>query len=219
MLVLVAVVVGIVVGALIRAPIQRIAGADELRMPRALVEVLTGVVFGALAWSIGWNWALPAFLWLGAAGVAMGVIDVGRHRLPNVLTLSCYPVLGGLLLIPALVDDNWAQYGRAWIAAAILFIAYLILALIYPAGMGLGDVKLAGVLGLALGWLGWAELVVGGFLAFMLGAVTGIGLMLAGRAKRKTAIPFGPFMLGGALIAIMFAAAISRWYLSFAISP
>ncbi len=216
-LVIAAVILGLIVGYAMRGPMQQIAAEDTLRLSRFMVEILTAATFGLLAWSIGWNWSLPAFIWLGATGVAMGVIDFQHHRLPNVLTLSGYPTIGILLLIPALLNGDWAAYGRAWIGAAILFIAYLVLALIYPAGMGLGDVKLAGVLGLALAWLGWAELAVGAFMAFLLGAIVGVGLMIGGRAKRKTSIPFGPFMLVGALVAIVFAAAIADWYLSFAV--
>ena len=78
--------------------------------------------------------------------------------------------------------------------------------------MGFGDVKLAGVLGLYLGWLGWGVLVVGGFLGFLLGAVVGGGLMLASKAGRKTQIPFGPFMISGALIAVFVGSNIAGWY-------
>ena len=80
---------------------------------------------------------------------------------------------------------------------------YLLLALVYPAGMGMGDVKLSGTLGMALAWLGWGEWLVGSFLAFLLGAFVGLGMMLFRGAGRKSAIPFGPFMLGGALLGIL----------------
>ena len=80
--------------------------------------------------------------------------------------------------------------------------------------MGFGDVKLAGVLGMYLGWLGWGAVVVGGFLGFLLGGVVGGGLMLARKAGRKSAIPFGPFMVAGALIAVFVGPAIADWYSS-----
>jgi leader peptidase (prepilin peptidase)/N-methyltransferase len=79
--------------------------------------------------------------------------------------------------------------------------------------MGFGDVKLAGVLGLYLGWLGWAEVVAGGFLGFLLGGVIGLGLMAVRRADRKSQIPFGPFMLAGALVAILWGGALADLYL------
>jgi leader peptidase (prepilin peptidase)/N-methyltransferase len=80
--------------------------------------------------------------------------------------------------------------------------------------MGFGDVKLAGVLGLYLGWLGWAPLAVGTLAAFLLGGIVGVALMAGGRAGRKTALPFGPSMLAGALIALFAAAPIADWYTS-----
>ena len=78
--------------------------------------------------------------------------------------------------------------------------------------MGMGDVKLSGVLGMGLAWLGWGELLVGAFLAFLLGAVVGLGLMLFRRAGRRSAIPFGPFMVGGALLGILVGPEIATWY-------
>jgi leader peptidase (prepilin peptidase)/N-methyltransferase len=94
-----------------------------------------------------------------------------------------------------------------------LYVFYFVLAFIYPAGMGFGDVKLAGVLGLYLGWLGWAELVSGAFLGFLYGGVIGLGLMAVRRAGRKSKIPFGPFMLAGAYTAILWGGALADLYL------
>jgi leader peptidase (prepilin peptidase)/N-methyltransferase len=79
--------------------------------------------------------------------------------------------------------------------------------------MGFGDVKLAGVLGLFLGWLGWGEVISGGFLGFLFGGVVGVGLIMARRAGRKSQIPFGPFMLAGALVAILAGGALADLYL------
>jgi leader peptidase (prepilin peptidase)/N-methyltransferase len=94
-----------------------------------------------------------------------------------------------------------------------LYAFYFLLALVYPAGMGFGDVKLAGVLGLYLGWLGWAEVVTGGFLGFLFGGVGGVLLIAVRRAGRKSMIPFGPYMLAGALVAILCGGALADLYL------
>jgi leader peptidase (prepilin peptidase)/N-methyltransferase len=96
---------------------------------------------------------------------------------------------------------------------AALFGLYFLLAFIYPAGMGFGDVKLAGVLGMYLGWLGWAEVITGAFLGFLLGGVVGALLMAVRRAGRKSQIPFGPYMLLGAFIAILTGDALADLYL------
>jgi prepilin signal peptidase PulO-like enzyme (type II secretory pathway) len=88
------------------------------------------------------------------------------------------------------------------------------MALIYPGGMGFGDVKLAGVLGLFLGWLGWAPLMVGAFSAFVLGGLFSIVLLFTRRANRSSGIPFGPWMVAGAWVGIFFGNAITSGYLS-----
>ncbi len=177
-----------------------------------LVELGTGLLFGYMAWIFGYSWELPAFLYLAAISVALGLIDLDVKRLPNLIVLPSYLVAGALLLLPAFVTPAWDSYLNAWLGAVALFGFYFLLAFIYPAGMGFGDVKLAGVLGLYLGWLGWGSLIVGGFLGFLLGALVGVAMMIGRRAGRKTMIPFGPFMLVGALIAIGAGDAVTDWY-------
>lgn len=177
-------------------------------------EMLTALVFVVLALITGVDWSLPAYLWLGGAGVALAIIDIEHKRLPNAITLPSYLVVGALLLLPAIIGGQWGDYLRAWLAGVILGGAYFGLALIYPKGMGMGDVKLAGVLGLALGWLGWSELIVGGFLAFVLGSVGGVIVMVATGSGRKAKIPFGPYMLAGALLGLWVGQPVAHWYQS-----
>jgi len=196
---------------LLRGKCRNCGEPISVRYP--LVELLTGVLFAVMAWKFGFSWELPAFLFLAAVGVALAAIDLDTRRLPNVITLPAYPVALVLFLLPAILDSRWPDYGRALAAGVILFAFYFLLAFIYPAGMGFGDVKLSGLVGLYLGWLGWGALIVGGFLGFALGAIVGVALMVRGRAGRKTALPYGPFMLLGALIAIFVADPISSWYL------
>jgi leader peptidase (prepilin peptidase) / N-methyltransferase len=167
-----------------------------------LVELATGVLFAPMAVRFGLAWDLPAYLYLAAIAVALALIDIDVHRLPNAIVLPSYPVVAALLLLPAVVDGRWDDYLRAVLGGLILFAFYFLLAFIYPAGMGFGDVKLAGVLGAYLGWLGWGAFGAGAFLGFLLGGVLGALLMAVGRAGRKSKIPFGPFMLAGALIAV-----------------
>jgi leader peptidase (prepilin peptidase)/N-methyltransferase len=178
-----------------------------------LVEAGTALLFVALTLRIGFEPELVAFLYLGAVGVALAMIDLDVKRLPNVIVLPSYLVAGALLTIAAAVGDDWDALLRAAIGMAGLYGFYFLLALVYPAGMGFGDVKLAGVLGLYLGWLGWAELVAGGFLGFLFGGVVGGVLMATRRAGRKSMIPFGPFMLAGALVAILWGGTLADLYL------
>lgn len=178
-----------------------------------LVELGTAVVFVVLAARIGLEPELPAFLYLGAIGVALALIDLDVKRLPNAIVLPSYVVAAVLLGAAAVLGDDWGSYLRAGLGMAALFGFYFLLALVYPAGMGWGDVKLAGVLGAYLGWLGWAEVVTGAFLGFLFGGVVGMGLMASRRAGRKSQIPFGPFMLVGALVAILWGSALADLYL------
>lgn len=177
-----------------------------------LVEASCGLLFGLLAWRFGAAPVLPAFLYLGAVGLALALIDLDHRRLPDALTLPSYVVGALLLLVPTVVDGTWGMYVRAWLGALALLGLYLALLLAYPAGMGFGDVKLAGVLGLYLGYLGWGVLIVGGFLGFLLGGLVGGVLMVAGRKGRKSKIPFGPFMLAGTLIAVFWGQQLADWY-------
>lgn len=178
-----------------------------------LVELLTGVLFGVMAWEFGATWELPAYLYLVAVGVALAFIDLDTRRLPNALTLPSYVVGLVLLAVPAVLDSRPDDLVRAVLGAVALFGFYFLLALIYPAGMGFGDVKLAGVLGLYLGFLGWDAVIVGGFAGFLIGAVVGVGLMVAGRARRRTAVPFGPSMLAGTLVGVLWGSVLGSWYL------
>lgn len=170
-----------------------------------LVEVGTAVLFGLTGWVFGWTWDLPAFLYLGAVAVALAMIDIDVHRLPNVIVLPSYVVGLGLLALASADPGgtaDWAALVRALIGGAALFAMYFVLVMVYPAGMGFGDVKLAGVLGLYLAWLGWGAFAVGAFSAFLVGGVFSVALIATRLANRKSAIPFGPWMLAGAAIGI-----------------
>ncbi len=178
-----------------------------------LVELGTGVLFAVLAARFGLDAVLPAFLYLGAVGLALALIDLDVRRLPDALTLPSYPVALVLLGLAALVGSDSGSLLRAVLGGLAMFVLYFALCFAYPAGMGFGDVKLSGVLGLYLGWLGWGVWAVGLFLGFLLGGVFGVALMLRGRGGRKTAVPFGPFMLLGVLVAIVFGQPLVDAYL------
>jgi leader peptidase (prepilin peptidase) / N-methyltransferase len=195
--------------------------ADEttyavIASPRGLALRLACVA-GGVGFALGWARAgqpdLPAFAVIGVLGVGMGYVDLRRHLLPDRFTVAALGAGAVLLGAAALVDDGGAPYARAWACAGALLAFYLVLALIYPAGLGLGDVKLAASLGLHLGWLSWGAPVVGTFAGFTVGALASIVLLVTGRANRRTAVPFGPSMLVGALIAVLWTEPITAWYL------
>jgi len=204
-----------------RAPISR-------RYP--IVELATGLFFAAVtAWFIfGWfatatvvstgqyigaALLLVAYLYLAAVSVALTLIDIDHHLLPNSIVLPSFLVGAVLLAASAVLTANYGALLSAAIGAAAMFGFYFLLVLVYPRGMGMGDVKLAGVLGLFLGFLGWQTLVVGIFAAFFLGGIFSITLVLMRRASGATAIPFGPWMLLGAWVGIGFGTAMMSAYL------
>jgi leader peptidase (prepilin peptidase)/N-methyltransferase len=181
------------------------------------VEAATAALFVAIMLRFGLSPELPAYLYLGAVSLALALIDLDVRRLPNSIVLPSYVVGAALLALPAGLGpaaphERATAAGRALLAMAVLFALFFAIAVLYRGGMGLGDVKLAGVLGLYLGWLGWSSVVIGAFGGFLLGGLVGVALMLARRASRRTAIPFGPFMLAGALLAVFLAEPIASWY-------
>ena len=178
-----------------------------------LVELLTAGTFAVLAVRVGLDPVLPAYLYLGAVGVALAVIDLDHKRLPNALTLPSYPVAAVLLGVAALAgsDGSWL---RALLGGLAMYAVYFLLAFAYPAGMGFGDVKLSGVLGMHTAWLGWGAWSVGLFLGFLLGGLFGLALIALRRGGRKTAVPFGPFMLVGALVAVLAGPELAAAYLA-----
>jgi leader peptidase (prepilin peptidase)/N-methyltransferase len=178
-----------------------------------LVEAGTALLFVAVAARFGLSWELPAYLYLAAIAVALAAIDLDVMRLPDKIVLPSYAVAVVLLAPAVLAEHSWAAATRGLIAAAGLYALYWILAVL-PRGMGGGDVKLAPLLGLYLGWLGWSSVAVGAFAGFLLGGVVGALLMLLKVADRKSRIPFGPYMLAGAFLAVFAAAPIAHWYTS-----
>ena len=171
----------------------------------ASAESTTGVVANVLV--------LVAFLWLAGVSVALALIDLDTHKLPNVIVLPSYLVGGILLATTGILNSDFDALIRAGVGMAALWLAYFLMAMLYPGGMGFGDVKLAGVLGLYLGFVGWGALLVGAFAAFFFGGLYAIGLMIARKAGRKSGIPFGPWMLIGAWTGIFFGTALWNSYL------
>jgi leader peptidase (prepilin peptidase)/N-methyltransferase len=164
----------------------------------------TGVAFAVMAVRFGPVPPLPAFCYLAGIGVPLAVIDVRCRRLPDVLTLPSYPVALALLGLAALLLPAGGRYFlSAVLGMALAWAVFLFQVLIYPAGLGGGDVKLSGLLGLYLGWLSPGAPVTGLFLGYLFAAVTGLALIASGRASRKSHLPFGPFLLAGALAAIL----------------
>lgn len=186
---------------------------------RAAMIVTTALGFTLVAaW---WWWAAEtasarsvleylALLRLVAISIALAIIDVRVHRLPDAIVLPSYPVVLVLLGGAAIAGAGGSDFLRAVIAGGVLFVFYLAVRLASPGGMGGGDVKLAGVLGLFLGWSGWHAVIFGTFASFVLGGVVAVVLLISGRATRASAIPFGPWMIAGTWLGLAAASVVWR---------
>ncbi|GGL73694.1 prepilin peptidase [Streptomyces fumigatiscleroticus] len=168
--------------------------------------VVTALVCAALAAATGTRPELAVWLLLAPAGVLLAAVDFRVRRLPDPLTL---PFAGAALVLlgaVALVPEHAGEWTTALLGALALGAGYFVLFLINPGGMGFGDVKLALGAGAVLGWYGWPTVMLGTFAGFLLGAVYGGALVVARRAGRKTAIPFGPFLIAGAFLGLLIGA-------------
>lgn len=223
-------VAGVPIGTLLRGPVFRMAvpsgepertscphcsaavrrwGAVSCRKcgrrlgPPAALELATAAVLALLCARFAGQSAVLAFGFLGTLGVALGAIDIAVYRLPNRLTLPAYPATLALLSPAAVLGHDAGALLRALLASVALAVTYLLLALLRPGQLGAGDVKLAGLIGLALGWLGWPAVIYGAALGFVLSTIVSLALLATRRITLRSAICFGPFMLGGALLAIL----------------
>lgn len=180
--------------------------APRVYAPRVLIPVATALACAVLAAATGPRPELAVWLLLAPVAVLLATVDRRVHRLPDRLTLPAAGAAAVLLGTAALLPEHGGSWIAALLGAATLGGFYLLLFLINPTGMGFGDVKLALSLGAALGWYGWAVLFLGGFAGFVLGAAYGFGLVALRRAGRRTGIPFGPFMIAGALVGLLIGA-------------
>lgn len=200
-------IVGLALGVPLTLLAQRL-----LRNPRQLgwtVRIAAGVsvavLFALLALGFGLSPELPAYLFLAAASVVLSIVDVAEKRLPNVAILATAAIIALLLTLAAAVGNDWGAALGALLGAGALFGVYNVLALISPNGIGMGDVKLSAVIGLGLGYLGWGTWLVGLLAGFLVGSVVSLAVLALRKATLRSLIPFGPSMLVGAFIAILFS--------------
>lgn len=181
-----------------------------------LVEIACALVFAAIGWRIGLAWALPGFLLFGWLLLVVAVIDLHTRRIPNRLTYPLTPVLLLLLAAAALLEGTPGVALRALLGGVVAFGLLLVLALINPRGMGMGDVKLAAFIGIGLGYLGWGYVWLGLFAGFLGGGVIAGLLVVLRRRGRKDHIPFGPWLSLGALLSLLVGQPILEAYLRWA---
>jgi len=175
-------------------------GASPTRRRLAITAVIAVVLGAGAGYAAGWSAALPAFLAFAVLATPLVLVDAEIHRLPDRLVLPAAVCALGLLAVAAAVRGDWPALGRAAAGGAIVFAVFFLVALASPASMGYGDVKLAGVIAIYLGWLGWAHVFYGIFAGFVLGAVVAMVMLTSRRASMKSAIALGPALIAGALL-------------------
>ena len=185
-----------------------IARSPGLRWRAAVATGLTAFALGA---AVGWSPALTFLMYLAPVGVALAVVDWRTRLLPTKVIAPSYAVVAALAALSAWVEGDWSALLTAALGWLVAGGTFFLMWFIYPRGMGYGDVRLSGVLGIALGYLGWSELLVGVYAGFILGGVGGLLLSVLRIVDRK-AYPFGPFMLVGAVVGVLTGPYVAGWY-------
>ncbi len=185
-------------------------GAISLRYP--LVELATAALFAAAALRLGADPALPAFLVVFAALLAISAVDLERFIVPNRILYPALFVAAPLLVMAAVFDGDWSSLRDAALGGVLAWGLLFAIHMASPRGMGFGDVRLAGLIGMLLGWLSIGHVLLGLFLAFLAAAVVGVGLMVSGVRGRKDRVPFGPFLALGTITTVFVGTPILSWY-------
>lgn len=188
---------------------------DIAARPRLAAHLAAGgaVVGGLVGWRPGWDSALVPWLYLGAVGVVLAYIDARTRLLPTRIIGPSYAVVAVLIGVASLIEGSAAGLMRAGLGWLAMGGCYVVLWLIYPRGLGYGDVRLSGLLGLGLGYVGWPALVTGAYSGFLIGGVGG-GILALLRVVHHKHFPFGPFMLAGALVGLVWGETFADWYVS-----
>lgn len=176
-----------------------------------LVAVVTAALFAVTPLVVDVDWTLPAYLWFVAVTVTLTLTDMDTKLIPNRIL---YP--GTVIAVVLLIGGGLIENGpilRALGGGALYFVLLFVLALIARGGFGFGDVKLAFLLGMFAAYQSWDTLIVAIFAAFLLGGLVSLLLVVFRIRSRKDAIPFGPYLVLGAYVAIAWAGTIATWYL------
>jgi leader peptidase (prepilin peptidase)/N-methyltransferase len=183
----------------------RCRSCGERISPRyPLVEGFTAALFVLAGWKFGFNWILlPSVIFISVL-IAVFFIDLEHYIIPNIIVLPA--ALAGLALMIAVEPGRWLELLIAGVASTAFF---FLIAFVKPGGMGMGDVKLAGMMGFYLG----KSVLVALFLGFLLGAVVGVAMIASGRKGRQSRVPFGPFLAIGGIVALFFGHGLLETYL------
>lgn len=203
-------VTAVVVGPWLARVAVRLAARDDAALPTPLRTGVMTAAFAALLAGAGELTGLrpvtAALAWAAGAAVVLAATDLDSHRLPDRVTYPACAVCAAALLVDAAVHGTWGALLTAGAAGATAFLVGGLGWFVSPQGLGLGDVKLLGLLGLVLGWFGWGVLMAGVLLGLLTGALVSVVLLATRRAGWRTAIPFGPPLLAGSVLALALGA-------------
>ncbi|MGC8626860.1 MAG: prepilin peptidase [Acidimicrobiales bacterium] len=178
-----------------------------------LVEGLTGVLFAGAGLRFGLSWTAVGEAVLMAGLVALAFIDLEHMLLPKKVVYVTLALVGAALLAGAASSSQWHRFVIAVVSALVAWGVFFTINFVSPKALGFGDVRLALLIGFGLGWLGAAYAFLGFVLASVLGSVVGLSMIAAGRAGRRTAVPFGTFLGAGAVLAALLGSPVVNWYL------
>jgi len=181
--------------------VGRLPPARGLMLSFAAASISGCVLATVLAIRVGATALMPAYALFGFGGSAVAVYDLRRRKVPNLMLMPISFSVTVLLLVAAAVDDLWGSMLRGLCAALVVTFAFGALAIVFRRGLGFGDVKLAGLIGLITGFINWHTVWLGTVFAFFGAAVVAV-LVLTRRASERTTIPFAPFMVLGAAVAV-----------------
>ncbi len=190
-------------------PGARTMAATRLQLATILATI---ALFTGVGLRFGADWVVPAYLVFFVCLVSISVIDFQRQIIPNYIV---YPTIFAsipLLALAALLGGDWNRFGHALMGATLAFLALFVIHIIQPSGMGFGDVRLAFVLGLFLGWINLTHVLTGLFLGVVLISVVGVLLALLRLKSLQEHIAFGPFLAAGSTLAVFAGHTIIRWW-------
>ena len=197
------------VAAALLIPWARRLVESESRWLRRWIGAVLGAGFGAAAAAVADHWAVAVALCVLAVGSAVLIpVDQAVLRLPDAIVWPTTGAVLGMLLVAAAVTGEWERLTTAVLAMVVVGVGYFVLAWIAPQSLGLGDVKLSLVLGLALGWFGWRAVLFGMLGGFLLFALVAIALLVSRRASMQSDLPFGPWMILGAALGLGWVLAV-----------
>lgn len=184
----------------------------KIRIRDPLVELAVGLAWGLLAARFGVSWILPAFLAYATTLMILSAVDFDERRIPNKVLGPMSIVGGALLVIAALGEGDPGILIRLVIGAFAYALPMLVLGLVAPGAMGMGDIKLAGYIGMHLAWFSLVHVLVGAFLAFLVGSIVGLTLVVMRKKGRKDTVPFGPSMALGGFLPLFVGPAVSTFW-------